>query len=738
MKSSISFLFFLILLFPLRGISAGPPRTVIDLNGTWDFEQTEHAFPPRRFTRSIPVPGLIFLAEPRIDQYRAYTEGTYEPRYNWYRRKFRVSPELEGLHAVLTILKSKYVTRVYLNGIELGSSMACYTPVEFTATNALHFGKENELLVCVDDRKRLPSQAAGSTDKEKVTYWPGIWDNVYLSFTGPFRVHRALVLPSVEGKKVTAKLLVRSFHPPQMRYGDTMQDTSLVRVTVHESVSGKTVAGPVYYPASVKRDNLTQVAVELPMDSARLWSPKDPFLYTARIVLMDNGKTPSDRLEKRFGMREFGRQGKHFTLNVRKTILRGTNITLHRFFEDPECKALPWDRRWVKRLLDEIPGKLDWNTMRICVGLAPDFWYDIADEAGLLLQNEWLYWQSHGWDDQIRTEYTDWVWSDGNHPSVAIWDAINENWDPFIGNELIPELKKLDPTRIWDAGYMTSEHMALDEMDEPHPYMVYGHNEGLAELLDKNPYPLGELHFWPGRWQRRLASSAAQLVNEYGWVWLWRDGSPAKLTTGNYEYYLGDGASPEQRREYQAYWLQLQTEWLRTERSLAGVLAFCYLTNDLGFTGDWFVGPVAELSPSPTLKWFRHCFAPAAVFIDLLDGRYMKHASGFEPGSPLTFNLVGVNDNPESTSGRVVLRLLDCRGQESGRKTVSVTVPAFGKQYMPVSLTLPRQAGGYLLLAEFSPQSPQGAKGAGSVISRRYLKVGAGLRYRFFDYQPGW
>ena len=55
------------------------------------------------------------------------------------------------------------------------------------------------------------------------------------------------------------------------------------------------------------------------------------------------------------------------------------------------------------------------------------------------------HWQNHGWNDQIRKEYTDWLWTDGCHPSIAIWDAINENEDDYIGNFLIPELKKLDP-----------------------------------------------------------------------------------------------------------------------------------------------------------------------------------------------------------------------------------------------------------------------------------------------------
>jgi ABC-type antimicrobial peptide transport system permease subunit len=45
---------------------AQDPRAIINLNGTWEFDQTTRAFPPEKFTRKIPVPGLIHLAEPRI------------------------------------------------------------------------------------------------------------------------------------------------------------------------------------------------------------------------------------------------------------------------------------------------------------------------------------------------------------------------------------------------------------------------------------------------------------------------------------------------------------------------------------------------------------------------------------------------------------------------------------------------------------------------------------------------
>jgi beta-galactosidase len=44
-------------------------RTTMNLNGIWEFDQTTNAFPPKKFTRKIPVPGLVHLAEPKIEDY---------------------------------------------------------------------------------------------------------------------------------------------------------------------------------------------------------------------------------------------------------------------------------------------------------------------------------------------------------------------------------------------------------------------------------------------------------------------------------------------------------------------------------------------------------------------------------------------------------------------------------------------------------------------------------------------
>lgn len=720
---------------------------IINLNGEWDFEQTTNAFPPEKFSRKCPVPGLIHLARPKIEAYEKlfnrpdktvaeeahdYRNLDYKPKYSWYKKTVFIPSELKNSEAVLTLLKSKYVTQVYVNGHDAGQSVSCYTPIDLKITQALKFGEENELLIRVGERIWLPPHAAGSTDKEKVHYIPGIWDDVYLSFSGKQKILKHIVLPSVKNEKVTVKMLVRNFYPQQVMYGDPMLDSVKVEIVIREKESGKKIASTKVTGETV-RDNKTQIETDIPMENFQPWSPEEPFLYEAEIKLFD-GEVLSDKTSSNFGMRDFERKGKFFYLNGEKYYLRGSNITLHRFFEDPDCAALPWDKAWVKKMLIDDPKSIDWNAMRICVGLVPDFWYDLADEYGIVFQNEWLYWQNHGWDEQIREEFTDWVWSDGNHPSIVIWDAINENWNSYIGNTLIPELQRLDPTRIWDAGYMQESDLAgVDPMDEPHLYRA-GWNimqqENPQEYLKNHPYLLGKMDDWEPHHFKYLDASATQLVNEYGWNWLWRDGRPAKLTKNIYDAILGEDATPEQRREMQAYWLSCETEWIRAERTMAGVLSFTHLTNNYGYTGDWYINNIKDLEKSISLHWFEHAFAPANVFIDLADQRYFPNGY-HEPGELLAFNLAGINDLKNRIDGTVTLKLLDKDGKIIVQQKWPVELKPYGRTNIPAFFQLPEKNGGYLILSEFRENNSEITH-----KSRRYIKVGDVKNPEFWGVQP--
>ena len=71
---------------------------IINLNGQWDFDQTTDAFPPKKFTRKCTVPGLIHLAEPKIESYdklfkrpdQVVAEEAYDYRNLDYEPKYRL------------------------------------------------------------------------------------------------------------------------------------------------------------------------------------------------------------------------------------------------------------------------------------------------------------------------------------------------------------------------------------------------------------------------------------------------------------------------------------------------------------------------------------------------------------------------------------------------------------------------------------------------------------------------
>ena len=172
MKKTFRFSAFILLLVAVLAMQTMhaqvATRTDINLNGTWEFDQTLNAFPPKKFTRKIPVPGLIHNALPKIEDYdkffkrplkveEKWTHNLYDidyiPKYSWYRKTVKVSAELQGKESYISLRKSMFVTSVFVNGMEVGTSMSCFTPVEFPVSRFLKIGQENEILVRVGDRK---------------------------------------------------------------------------------------------------------------------------------------------------------------------------------------------------------------------------------------------------------------------------------------------------------------------------------------------------------------------------------------------------------------------------------------------------------------------------------------------------------------------------------------------------------------------------------------------------------
>jgi hypothetical protein len=675
-------------------------RRVISLDGTWQIAEGTLDGIPTAFDRTVPVPGLVSLARPafvepgpKVADRRSVPQK--DPRRDafWYRRTFQFGGPLPAV-ATLKVHKAMFGTRVILNGQQLGDHRACFTPGYFDARNTLKTG-ENELLIRVGaDRDAVTEAAPSGFDFEKERYIPGIFDSVELILSGSPDIVSVQAAPDIQAQSVRVRAWLRNAGASGSRF--------TMRLTVRETKSGRVAGAVELPPASLAAGAGKMVDTTLPIAHCQLWSPETPFLYTLEV---DSG---ADTVSTRFGMREFkfdpasGRA----VLNGKPYFMRGSNFTLYRFFEDAERQALPWNGKWVRRLHRRVK-EMHWNCLRYCIGFPPEAWYRIADEEGILIEDEFPIWfGGKSWptalkSDELASEYAEWMRERWNHPCVVIWDASNETISAETG-PAIRQARTLDLSgRPWDNSYMPPQEPG--DMVESHPYHFNKPGYKLANLAKADPVPQGGSPHNEGQ--------HAVVINEYGWLWLNRDGTPTTLTQQLYQNLLGPHSTTAQRRHLYAIYLAAETEFWRTHRNAAAVMHFTTLgySRPDGQTSDHWLN-VAKLKWEPEFyRYVRDSFAPVGLSIDFWDEKAIA-------GQTVQIPIVLINDLGQPWAGPVILRL-KCGKSVVFKASQSAHLDAFGKTTLTFDLTWPEQPGPCLLEAEL-----HGADG-NTVRSTRELQL---------------
>ncbi|MCW5981060.1 MAG: hypothetical protein KIT09_23460 [Bryobacteraceae bacterium] len=705
-------------------------RVTLSLDGEWEIADSEAAGPmPASFNRKAPVPGLANLANPSFEDVDLFDSrevisnrirrGLLPPsaavknagvsrqkrNYFWYRRSFQAPARKQV--AILKINKAQFGTAVWLNGKPAGENLSCFTAGYFNVTESINWAGENRLAIRVGAHPGvLPEWIPAGTDFEKNKWTPGIYDSVSLLASDNPVVESVQVAPRIGTSEIVVETKVKNY---------SASDAAVqLRQRVKEWRGGARTAETRPEKGVLKPGEERTFTQTIPIPKARLWSPEDPFLYALET------STGGDDATTRFGMREFrfDTATRRAYLNGKVYFLRGSNITLHRFFEDPHCRNLPWREDWVRKLLGEIPKRMHWNTFRFCIGPAPERWFEIADEVGLLIQNEYFMWTGHpswaggyerSWkSDALIREYAAWMRDHWNHPSVAIWDANNESYDPIYADEVIPAVRKLDlSNRPWENSY--NAPAGPDDPVEDHPYLFSRTGFG------GKPFRMTELESMRTRESGSNTPSAHAVINnEYGWIWLNRDGTPTELTGKVYEDLLGAHATPEQRLALNGYLLGGLTEFWRAFRNYAGVLHFVYLTSSYpgAYTSDHFRDiETLELDPAFS-DYVGEAFKPLAVYISFWQ-------PSLAAGSEREFAVMMVNDEHKDAEGRLTLAFESAGGAEAVRAEKRFAIPANGAETYLLRLRTPDAEGDYLLKAT--------AVGGGrQTLSRRKVTVKRG------------
>jgi len=713
-------------------------RLTVSLDGEWEIEDSVSPDQiPQAFHHKVPVPGLAHLASPGFPdvdmfQSREYLsnmiglgevpESTWktlgeegvglsgqERNFFWYRKTFRLPAKKDV--ALLKVNKAQFGTQVWLNGKKIGEHLGCFSAGYFNLTDGLEWEGQNTLLVRVGAHPAvLPKGAPAGTDFEKTKWTPGIYDSVSVLLSDNPVIETLQVAPHISSSEIEAQTLIRNYSNTAQRF--------VLRHRVKTWRDQREVVQAVPQPLELAPGEQKTCTVRIRIPNATLWTPENPFLYSLE------SSTGGDSVATRFGMREFRFETatKRAYLNGKVYFLRGSNITLHRFFEDPKSGSLPWDEKWVRKLLVDIPKQMHWNSFRFCIGPVPDQWLDIADETGLLIQNEFFvwtgapsWWRGHkgrGWDaEEMSGQYKEWMRDNWNHPSVAIWDANNETEDGVFADNVIPAVRSLDlSNRPWENSYNGPQ--GPNDPVEDHPYefsyLMWGsgpqfkpadleHMNGITENGARPPH------------------AHAMILNEYGLPWLDREGTPTRVSTRVYDFLLGPVSTAEERLALNAYLLAGLTEFWRAYRNYAGVLHFVYLTACFpkAITGDHFRDVEApELEPN-FKDYMGEAFKPLGVYLNFFQPT-------LEAGSKHRFFVMMINDDHTEAKGNLTLSLQGEDGKEMLRHDQPFAVPELGQQTYKFDVTVPDTLGKCLLRAA---AYRAGEEREGPTVSRRKLAI---------------
>lgn len=383
----------------------------LSLNGPWTFAfddnddglEQKWQLGQHPFAQHITVP---YCFESKLS---GIADTSFHPVF-WYERAIQIPASWKSQHVLLHFGAVDYRAWVWLNGQFLGYHEGGGVPFSFDITRQLR-GSGNRLVVRGEDP---PTDLSIPRGKQ---YWKpksasifytrtsGIWQPVWLEPTGPHHLEYVHVQAGEDG--------VAEFHG---RIDSIPEQPLTLSIDV---LDGTAVMG--HTEAETTQD---RVDAKISVVNPKLWSPDDPHLYTVRYKLQ-NGTQTLDQVESYIGFRTIGLTDDRVTINGKPYYLK--------FLLDqgywPDSILTPPSDAAINKDIDYIL-KMGFNGVRKHQKIAdPRFLY-WADKRGLLVSGEIADAQEFN-EDIVRRFTSEWVAEvkrDFNHPSIIIWNAINESW----------------------------------------------------------------------------------------------------------------------------------------------------------------------------------------------------------------------------------------------------------------------------------------------------------------------
>ena len=402
-------------------------------------------------------------------------ESAYLPGgTGWYRKSFTIDRDLAGKRIAINFDGVYMNATVWFNGVKLGTHPYGYSPFSFDLTGNAKFGGENTIVVKVENR--LPSSRWYSGS--------GIYRDVTLTVTDGVHVGNngvAIKTPSLatqNGGNVTMNLTTKVANDTKAAANITLKQTVFPKGGKTDAAIGTVTTASKSIAAGASADVTSTITAASP----KLWSIKNPNLYTVRTEVLNGGKV-LDTYDTEYGFRWTGFDAiSGFSLNGEKVKLKG--VSMH---HDQGSLGAVANRRAIERQV-EILQKMGVNSIRTTHNPAAKALIDVCNEKGVLVVEEvfdmWnrskngntedygkWFGQAIAGDNAVLGGDKDETWAkfdltstinrDRNAPSVIMWSLGNEMMEGISGSvsdfpatsaKLVAWTKAADSTRPMTYG----------------------------------------------------------------------------------------------------------------------------------------------------------------------------------------------------------------------------------------------------------------------------------------------
>ena len=418
-------------------------RQTISLTGVW-----EMGYDGKNYNKTIHIPGSIPITEesyPDPESLTGYFKKTVYLDQSQIRKRKR-----------LCFYGSDLITRVKVNGKDVGSHQGGFDAFSFDVTEQMN-KSENEILVVVEDKKIevLKHEIIGKQDwYGNIT---GMWQPVELEIleetfinSADFEIHQESISLQID------------IHGEYEDIKYSLSETGNV----------------------LKAGNTIDSKIIIPRDNLQCWSPEHPNLYDLNIEVIQNGIV-MDKLEKAIGFREIKQENGKIYLNGEAFYMKG--LLDQDYY--PETDYVHPSYEFLSKQLQRIKA-LGYNTIRYHVKTPPQEYVDLADELGLLLWIDLPYAKAFNTESKryLAELRDDLMQRYAYSPSFCIMTLVNESWGVDLSSEnenrwlydFWNESKERVKDRlIVDNSACHDNHHVQSDLNDYHFYFSYPENKNL-------------------------------------------------------------------------------------------------------------------------------------------------------------------------------------------------------------------------------------------------------------------